>query len=285
MSILAKSLNTFSLKLTNQLTASTNENFFVSPFSILTALAMCYFGAKNETARQLKNLLDLNTFDDNDRLLQEIHTFMTMLNEGKNVTLNTANKIYPRFGYPLNNDFVDKIRNGFRGDIEELDYSNREQAAKTINSWVENQTAKKIKNLISPNIITADTRLILVNAIYFKGSWAIPFEESETQKQNFNLLGGSVKQVDMMHLNGKSFKMHINPLGLECQTLELPYAGDKLAITIILPNKNVTLTKFQKSLQPTHIHDLLKLKNIPRQVNVQLPKFKLEKQFEVSAYQ
>ena len=284
MSNLAKSLNTFSLKLTNQLTASTNENFFVSPFSILTALAMCYFGAKHETARQLKNLLDLNAFDDNERLLQEIHTFMTMLNEGKNVTLNTANKIYPRLGYPLNNDFVDKIRNGFRGDIEELDYSKKEQAVKTINSWVEDQTAKKITNLISPDVINRETRLILVNAIYFKGSWTIPFEKAKTEKKNFNLLGGSVKQVDMMQLNGKSFKVHINPLGLECQTLELPYAGDKVAITIILPNKNVDLTTFQKSLQANHIHDLLKLKNIPRKVNVQLPKFKLEKQFEVHLF-
>ena len=209
---------------------------------------------------------------------------MTMLNDGRNGNLNTANKIYPRLGYSLSNDFVAKIRNSFRGDVEALDFFKKKQAAKTINSWVESHTANKITNLISPNIITDDTRLILVNAIYFKGSWQTPFQKTNTAKKNFTLLDGSIKQVDMMQLNGKSFKININPFGLECQTLELSYAGDKVAITIILPNKNVTLTTFQKSPQRTHIDYLLKLKNNPIKVNIQLPKFKFEKQFEVNNF-
>ena len=282
---LSQSLNTFSLQLSNQLSANSNENFFVSPFSILTALAMCYFGAKEETSNQLKGLLHLNEFSDDDQLLQEIRTYLTSLNRNMSdsVSLNTANKIYPRSGFALQNDFVDKIRNGFAGDVQELDYEQKEMAAKIINDWVEAQTAKKITNLISPNVITPKTMMILVNAIYFKGSWSNPFEERRTKKRNFHLLGGSIKQTDMMHLDGKTFKYLYNPFGLECSTLELPYAGDKVAMTIILPNEGVDLGTFQRSLKPNHINNLLKMQGRRVKINVQVPKFKLEKQYEVSS--
>ena len=245
---------------------------------------MCYAGAHAETARQLKALLDLTEFaDDDEQLFQATHAFVTNLNEGmaNSVQLNTANKIYPRFGYSLDNAFVDKIRKGFGGDVEELDYAQKEQAAKVINDWVESQTAKKITNLIPSSAITPDTMMILVNAIYFKGSWATPFQERQTEKHDFSLLDGSLKQCDMMRLNGKSFKVLTNPFGLACQTCELPYVGDKVAMTIVLPNKDVNLADFERSLKPNHINDLLTMRGGEDKINIQVPKFKLEKQFEV----
>ena len=281
---LALSLNSFSLELTNQLSAASTDNFFVSPFSIMTALAMCYLGAKNETASQLKNLLHLSDYEDNEQLLQEMSSYLNRLNSimSANVSLSTANKIYPRIGFTLDNQFVEQIRNGFGGDVEELDYAKAAEAASTINGWVAAQTANKIANLISPSAITRSTLMILINAIYFKGDWAKPFEARRTAKRNFNLLDGSAQQCDMMQLNEHKFGYLDKPFGLECKSLEMPYVGEQVAMTIILPNEGVDINAFQSSLKATHIHDLVTLNKRKVEVNVQIPKFKLERKYGVS---
>jgi len=162
-------LNSFAHKLYNKLAAKKHENFFISPFSISTALSMCYAGAKNETAQQLKDLLVVSKLSDTE-ILDLNNKYLSNINEnlGSDVTINTANKIYPNVGFEVKKDFLDLIAKNFHSDVQQLNYSQPGESAATINKWVAEKTHDKIKNLISPDSLNDLTRLVLINAIYSK---------------------------------------------------------------------------------------------------------------------
>ena len=189
-----------------------DSNFFISPFSISTALAMCYFGAKDETARQLRELLCLSTLTD-EQILQLNQMFISNINDqlGTDVVISTANKIYQQ--EKAGQDFLDKVTKNFRSSVQQLNFSNSDQAAQIINQWVAEQTRNKISKLISPSDLNALTRMVLVNAIYFKGNWQSKFEPNATVKKDFFGIDGTTTKVDMMHLNGKKFSYISNPGG------------------------------------------------------------------------
>ena len=141
---------------------------------------MCYAGSANETAKQLKELLNLEEFENNEIFLSTVQAYLTKLNtqvKSENVSLNTANRLYPRIGFNLNKSYVDLVKNNFHSEVEQLDYTDSAKSSKKINDWVAEQTKDKIKDLIPQSSITNDTQLILVNAIYFKGTWMHQFEK------------------------------------------------------------------------------------------------------------
>jgi len=148
---------------------------------------MCLIGAKLETAEQLKNVLHLNSLS-NDDILKMNNELIKTVNTGlgADIIINTANKIYPNKGFALEKSFVDKVTKNFHGDVEQVDFSNAAVSSKTINDWVSVKTNKKINNLIPASSINDLTRLILVNAVYFKGNWAEKFQTVHTTKEDFN---------------------------------------------------------------------------------------------------
>ena len=148
---------------------------------------MCYTGAKSETANQLKELLNLTNMS-NDDILKLNNELVTCINTrlGKDVVLSTANKIYPNKGFELQKDFVETITKHFQGEVEQVDYSNPAESSKTINDWVLAKTNNKIKDLIPPMSIDSLLRLIVVNAVYFKGTWANKFQPSLTIQEDFH---------------------------------------------------------------------------------------------------
>lgn len=140
----------------------------------------------------------------------------------------------------------------------------------------------KIKNLISPDSLNSLVRMVLVNAIYFKGKWLQEFDKKNTQKKIFNAIDGTTQNVDMMHLNGKKFPYYWHPGGIEANTCQFEYVGKKIALTIILPEPEKTLAQIEAQLTPEILNDILSTQMSPEKVNVQMPKFKLEYKTELS---
>ena len=276
-------LNTFSLKLYNKMSAGKDANFFISPFSISSALAMCHAGAKAETAAQLKSLLNVNHLSD-QQILDLNHSYVETINKslGKNVKISTANKIYPHKKFQIHKNFVDALNKHFHSEVETVDYGNSAQAASTINKWVEDKTNNKIKNLIDQSALNDLTRLVLVNAIYFKGDWLKKFRVEATAKENFHLTNGTVVKVDMMKLNKEKFKYLYRPGAIMANTVELPYIGETIAMTIILPHEKYSLSSVETALNDDIIQEILTSNEPKQSVRLELPKFKLEHKEELS---
>lgn len=198
------------------------------------------------------------------------------------VELNVANRIYPKTGFTLNKDYTSLLTQYYKSDIQALDFSNKTQSVKIINEWVEAQTKNKIKNLLTLDAINDATKLILVNAIYFKGSWAKQFQKESTYPDEFQLSNGSKAKVDMMVLNGNQFKYSVNPVpNLDAAVCELPYIGGKLSMTVILPNQDVDISSIESKLDSNILKEIFAANQCLVKVNVLLPKFKLEQSFEV----
>lgn len=278
-------LNHFAHKLYNKLAAQKHENVFISPFSISTALSMCLVGARNETSQQLKDLLHVSKLSD-EEIIAINSKYVTNINQnlGSNVIINTANKIYPQAGYEVKKDFLDVIAKSFHSGVQELDYSHASDAAQTINKWVAEQTHDKIKDLISPDALDALTRMVLVNAIYFKGNWLNKFDAANTIKRDFHAINGTTSQVDMMHMSGKKFLFYWHPGDLPAESCTFPYIGEKIALTVILPEQGRTLDQIEAALTPEILHSIYTCEFPHEKVNVQLPKFKLEYKNELSEH-
>jgi serpin B len=282
------SLNRFALKLFNKMSAGKNENFFISPFSISTAMAMCLAGARNETSTQLKELLNVSHLTD-EQILDLNQSYLENVNTslGKDIKISTANKIYPHQGFQIHQEFIDLLTKKFHSEVQQMNYANANESALTINKWVAEKTSDKIKNLISPGVLNDLTRLVLVNAIYFKGNWLTQFKPDQTGKEDFHLNDGSVKKIDMMRLYNKKFKYLAGPSGINADTLELPYHGETVSMTIILPHKTHKLDAVEKQLTPEILQEVLEARwgtTGPKDpINLQLPKFKLEHKEEVNS--
>lgn len=192
--------NIFALKLYNILAHNKEENIFFSPNSISTALAMTYAGAKGNTAKEMKETLHF-TLDD-----KELHNAFSALLDHLNgkekkrgYELRIANRLWGQKNYTFLPEFVKITRDNYGAPIEQLDFvNNTEGARQRINTWVEERTEQKIKNLIAKGILSANTRLVLTNAIYFKGDWKTQFKKANTKKKPFYVTDTKEVQVDMM---------------------------------------------------------------------------------------
>ncbi|MCL6613491.1 MAG: serpin family protein [Firmicutes bacterium] len=272
----AGSNNAFAFALYAKL-AEDGGNLFFSPYSLFSALAMTYAGARGETARQMAAALHL------DLAGEDLHrAFAGLMEEdlgtgdGKN-ELMLANALWGQRGYPFRPEFLATIEKYYRGGFTEVDYvekKNREEARQAINRWTEERTAGKIKELIKPNILTALTRLVLTNAVYFKGQWASRFDRAETKAMAFRLPGGKKAEVPMMRQRAKFNYAEDG----RTQVLEMPYAGERFSMVIILPRDEDGLGALEKNLTAEWITVVLgRLK--PVEIEVFLPRFKVESAF------
>ena len=158
-----------------------------------------------------------------------------------------------------------------------MEEKNREKARQAINRWTEERTAGKIKELIKPNVLTALTRLVLTNAVYFKGQWASRFDPGETRPMVFRLPGGTKAEVPMMRQRAKF--NYAEDGGT--QVLEMPYAGERFSMVIILPRDEDGLGALEKNLTEEWITAVLRRLK-PVEIEVFLPRFKVEGAFTLN---
>lgn len=270
----AKGSNVFALRVFGEL-AKGEGNLFFSPYSISSALAMTYAGARGGTATQMAEALAFSLPP--ERLNPALSGLMAGLNaKGKPYELHVANALWGQTRYPFAPAFLQTIKTHFGGGFREVDFiddAKREQARLMINAWTEEQTANKIKDLIAQGVLSNLSRLVLTNAIYFKGRWARQFEASATQSMPFTVSGTQKVAVPMMRQTG--------PFGYArdggVQILELPYAGGDLSMIVLLPAASSSVEKLREAL-PQQLDGWLAAIS-PEEVEVYLPRFKLEQRF------
>ena len=261
-----------------------NDNLFYSPSSLVIALAMTSHGARGNTAAEIMKVLHVASGSSPD-LNKSMKKFIDTLNGASDQSnkLLTANRLFVEKSLNILEAFKEGTREFYDAELALVDYiRNAEEAREEINHWVEQKTNSKIKNLIPPGMLSSDTRLTLVNAIYFKGLWLEQFSKDKTFSSSFFVSQNEEIKVNMM------FKLanfnYFESEELACQVLEMPYIGRKMSMVIYLPNKinglaeleeRMTHDSLQKSLSSldASIHD---------ELAVRLPKFKLTQQFDLN---
>ncbi|XP_047206238.1 leukocyte elastase inhibitor-like isoform X1 [Girardinichthys multiradiatus] len=281
---LATANTSFSLALLRKLGDNDNTaNVFFSPFSISSALAMVMLGARGNTSAQMSETLKtLNIQDD-------VHSsFALLLRElnkpGAPYALSVANRLYGEQSYQFLQDFLEKSRKHYEAELETVDFSKNSEAARVnINNWVEKQTQGKIKDILGMDAVSGMTRLVLVNAIYFKGNWNKQFQESSTREAPFRINKNDTKPVKMMYQESKFPLTFISEVN--CQILEMPYKGKELSMLIFLPSdmegttglekleQELTYDKFMEWTRP----DMMNVK----EVEVRLPRFKMDEKYDM----
>lgn len=261
----AESVNALAFELYQQL-ANQKGNLFLSPYSISSALAMTYGGARGETADQMNDVLAFGGPGVTPPAFAYLRNTLTDIQEKGNIELRVANKLWAQKGYQLLPDYLAMIKEFYGSEIQNVPFMSDPEAARAvINGWGEKQTNNRIKDLIPNGVLDPSTRLVLANAIYFKGNWASQFKPEATRPAPFKLADGSTIEVPMMS-QAADFKLaHTDKL----QALELPYAGNELSMIILLPNPG----------EEPPLPALADLEFNEMEVLVQLPKFKIESSF------
>jgi serpin B len=261
-----------------QLQSETGGNLFASPLSIATALAMAYEGARGETATQMADVLHLS--QDPAALQGAFAALLGDLNaagQAGGFSLDVADALWAQQGFQLLADFVSAMQNGFGGGLKQVDFiHDADGATQTINDWVAQQTQGKITDLFAPGALNAYTRLVLTNAIYFKGQWATAFDAAQTYDAGFTLGSGDRVSAPTMH-NTSGYR-YMEKDGF--QVLELPYADGRLAMDVLLPTQSSGLSGLDASVIPSDLNSWLQGMST-QQVQVSLPKFTMTTQFDL----
>ncbi len=297
--VIVQSNNKFALDLYAKLRAK-EGNLFFSPHSISTALAMTYTGARSQTETQMAKVLHFPTVLrgvgcgpnkepikhpeftwESTRVHSAFKTILEDLNaRGKKegCELSIANALWGQKGYGFLKEFLELIKINYNGGFNEVDFAGAVESARiTINSWIDKETKGKIKDLIQPRVLNKMTRLVLTNAIYFKGNWARQFKKDKTENAPFTLLNGKRIDVAMMNKTADFNYMETESF----QIIGLPYTNNELSMIILLPKEIDGLAGIEETLI---------LKNLSQwlgrfhkcQVMVSVPKFKVISQFSLA---
>ncbi|OWF44438.1 Serpin B9 [Mizuhopecten yessoensis] len=258
---------------------SPGDNLFYSPFSISAAMSMVFLGARGQTAVQMGPALKLQSLGQRVHEAFEDYLQVAMIGN-KEVTLRIANRLYPNQKTDIMSSFFELCKKHYQTDIKAMNYDPPETARNEINGWVSVKTAQKINDLLPEGSLNPMTVMVLVNAIYFKAEWMLKFDQYCTKEGTFHTLNGRQEKVQMMSNVDKHFCMKRDEK-LKCSALELPYKGNALSMVVILPDDKDGLSALEDSLTPSKLHGLIKHMT-PTAVNVTLPKFKLESEFELS---
>jgi serpin B len=240
-------------------------NVFYSPYSISTALAMTYEGANGNTATEMQDVMHYP-----EDMKSDYAYLFNAFNVNDDYKLYTANALWMQEDYEFLPDFVDTVVNYYGSEANNVDYvSNAAGATADINTWVEDKTNNKIKDIIPDGMLGSSTRLVLTNAIYFKGDWLMEFDSDNTHDADFYLDDGTTTTVDMMMNTKEDFGYYEND---DVQVLEMLYKGEDLSMLAILPKEgkvDLTLDNLEEWRSGL----------IEQDVNVYFPKFTFETKY------
>lgn len=266
--------NAFAIELYGQLRHK-RGNLFFSPESISTALAMTYAGARADTAAEMAKTLHFTLSPG------QLHPAMGALLRDRNAAhdgyqLKEADALWVQEGYSLLPEFLKLNKDNYEAGLNQVDFKGATEAARhTINQWVEQRTENKIRELLQPGSLNSYTRLVLTNAIYFKGDWEKPFEKEDTKDEDFRLSAAQAIKTPLMHMT-EGFNYFD---GGSFQALEIPYKNKELSMIILLPKAMKGLSAFEQSLTPANMQEWLDQLQPAREVIVTMPKFKMKAQF------
>ncbi|XP_050994023.1 leukocyte elastase inhibitor-like isoform X2 [Labeo rohita] len=280
MEDLSRANSLFALDLYRALSANNaEENVFFSPLSISAALSMVYLGARGDTAKEMAKVLSFSSVSD---VHSHFKTLTSTINRpSATYILKLANRLYGEKTFNFLPEYLDSILKLYHTELQAVDFIGAsEMSRQLINKWVEEQTENKIKDLLKRGAVNETTQLVLVNAIYFKGTWMDTFDPKDTHEMPFKINQNESRPVKMMYQK-KMFPFRYIP-EYELQVLELPYKKFELSMLILLPKKTQddsdSLLKLESELTIDKLLDWTKRdKMVPwTEVKVHLPKFKLD---------
>ncbi|XP_006837603.1 PREDICTED: serpin B11 [Chrysochloris asiatica] len=274
------------------------DNIFFSPLSLLYALSMILLGARRNSAMQMEKVLHFShvvgslkpEFKDSSKCSQvgRIHSqlgaLFSQINQAdSNSTLSIANRLYGTKVMGFHQQYLNCSEKLYGAQQQTVDFKHSpEVTRKTINAWVESKTNGKVKDLFGKGTIDPSSVMVLVNAIYFKGQWQNKFQERETIKTPFQLSEGKSVIVEMMYQTGL-FKLAFIKKP-QIQVLELPYVNNRLSMIILLPVGTANLEQLEKQLNLKTFQEWTSSSNMmEREVEVHIPRFKLEIKYELNS--
>lgn len=283
---LVAAINEFSVDLYRRL-ATANDNLCLSPASISTALLMAHAGARGTTRTEMEEVLCLEGAPrlEGRALHSAVEAVLDRLKPpahkpdkkperfrlGTPAELRVVNAMWGQEGYPFSRGYLTTLAKIYRAEVEHLDFAkNRIAAGKAINAWVDRATSGKIKTLVSPGALPPTTRVVLTNAVYFKGAWVDDFWDKATKPVDFHLEGARPVVVPTMHQTAH----HAYFEDATVQVLQMSYVGSSHAMMVLLPRKGRKLAAFEKTLTWPRLREVVgKLKG--RYVRVALPRFRI----------
>lgn len=283
-----RSNNAFALDLYKAASLAGEEgNLFFSPYSVFSAMAMTYEGARGKTAEEIRSVF---YFPENKNDLRE--GFLSIYNQVNEISgiydLETANAVWAQKNFVLLDEYIRAVNFYYGGESVNLDFAAEpEESRRAINLWSERKTRERIKDLIPFGVITPATRLVLTNAAYFKSDWRFEFDRELTKQEIFFVTPRDAKMVPMMRFEGTIRELRY----LEednIQILELPYGENEgsegrrdLSMIILLPERNRNLESLAGSLT---VEDISRWQEMientsPERVKVYFPRFKFEEKY------
>ena len=280
VALITKANNQFAINLYKQITYKTSDNIFFSPWSISYAMVIAYEGARGETANEIKRVFH---FPINPQVRRSSYARMINVlnkNNGK-YQLSMANSIWIQKDYPILDTYKDVLKRYYISEVSPINFNNGVKASDKINHWVSKHTNNKIKNIVSPGMFDEYSRIVIANAIYFKGKWVHKFDREDTRLGIFKLNSGKKIKVLMMHLRNSKIDFRYTEQD-SIQILEMPYQGGRISMLVLLPKENNIqylesilserkIQEWRKNLKPTHVY-------------ITFPKFKFEKEYPMSSY-
>lgn len=276
ISSIAQGNNEFAFDLLKEIPYE-RDNMVISPFSISTALAMTYAGARNVTLEEMAKVMHF----DRDQVLFNANfgAYIKTINNiaKEHVELNIANSIWAQQDYSFLQSYFDLIEDVYDSETFQVDFrANREAVREDINNWVYDETREKIKDLIAPGVLTDDTRMVLVNAIHFLGPWLKEFDPEQTRKNHFYLQGREFVMTDFMHSTDTLPYFEDESM----QVLEMPYSGNNFSMVILLPKETPEMESIEQSLNNETFNNILnRLES--KEVDIAIPKFEAETKLDL----
>jgi serpin B len=289
--------NAFAVALYGQL-RNRPGNLFFSPVSVSIALAMTYAGARGPTAAEMVRTLHFTL--PHDRLAPVMGALLCELNAAQSgYQLHVANSLWAQQGYLFLPGFLNVMRNDYGAGFNEVDFKTATEATcEAINRWVELETNNRIQNLIKPGNLSRETRLALVNAIYFKGDWQTPFEKAQTKKEVFHVSAAQATKAPLMHsggrfnyLDGGTFQALEIPyksgrgrwIPYKNGELWTPYKSDEISMIVFLPKRVDGLQAMEQAMTASNTKQWMAELRYEPEVVLTLPRFKMIQQFELSS--
>lgn len=276
---LAERNTAFALELHRRLRAEAGNVFF-SPIGLSEALAMAWSGARGDTAAQMAKVLHLPApADAVHREFREIHRRIEAVQKEGKSELALANSLWPQADERLLPEYLSLVKEFYGAAPTPVDYLRSPDAARSrINGWIEKKTRERIKDLLPPGSVGSDTRLVLANAVYFKGRWSTRFDKALTQAAAFHTAPGKTVSTPLMRGSPNAGYLEAN----DAQILRLPYQSDGISLVVLLPKNVDGLRELEDRLTAAELTKRLSsLSASRRQVDVWLPRFRVNYGFRL----
>ncbi|ETN65416.1 serine protease inhibitor 4, serpin-4 [Anopheles darlingi] len=211
-------------------------------------------GAGGLTAEEMFGGLRYGKADRKEQVADWYGRLMRQLANDSSIAV--ANTLYVKEGYNVKRSFHDVATGSFQSEVHELNFAQNEAAAKAINNWVEKKTSNKIKDLIAPDMLDEFTRMVLVNAVHFKGTWKYQFNATNTRPMPFWLSDAKSQDIPMMYIKGRFGYKIIRDKGFSA--LQLSYSGSDTSMMVLLPNERNGLAALEEILPSLNLIELRK---------------------------